>query len=314
MVRVTRKELPFARNIKQANQLSDEDRVKIAIQGERGSFSHQAALQFRADAEVVPCKQAREVFRLVLERAADALAIPVENTLAGAIVEHYDLLREHAVAIAGETVVRIEHHVIGAPGATIADLRRVYSHPVALAQCRSFFREHPQIEATGFYDTAGAVEHIVREGDRQAGAIAGRPAATLYGGQLLAEGVEDDPANYTRFVLARSGSAAEPPSGAHKMSLCVELDPGPGSLLELLRAVAELGGNLTQLQPRPVLGQPWQYYFFLDALLPHGAAAQRFLEQLPALSVAHQVLGRYAAAPEFLEDERRAGERTQFGR
>jgi prephenate dehydratase len=324
MLRVTRQKLPFARKIKQSNHLPPaplhaEDRLKIAIQGELGSFSHQAALQFAADAhmvpdaqvvpdtkvvpdvQVVPCRLSRQVFRCVLDGELEALAVPLENTLAGAVVEHYDLMREHRVFIHAETVVRIEHHLIGVPGARISDLRRVYSHPVALAQCKRFFREHPEIEATAFYDTAGAAAHIVRAADPGAAALASRQAATLYGGALLAEGVEDDPANYTRFVLARRTADSGPPQAMHKLSLCIELDRGPGSLLALLAAVAELQGNVTQLQPRPIAGQPWQYCFFLDALLPHAAATQRLLEQLPALCTRHRMLGHYPAAPEFLE-------------
>lgn len=245
--------------------------------------------------------RAREAFDRVLGGAAEAIAIPLENTLAGAVVDHYDLLREFAVEIERETVVRIEHHVIGVPGSKIADLRRIYSHPVALAQCRSFFREHPQIEAASFYDTAGAVKHVIRQGDRSAGAIAGMQAATLYGGKVLVEGVEDDAANFTRFVLARAKAHAEIPQAEHKLSLCVELEPRPGSLLQLLSAVEELEGDVTQLLPRPMHGHPWRYHFFLDTLLPHAAATQRLLEQLPALCACHRVLGRYLAAPEFLE-------------
>lgn len=288
--------------------------MNIAIQGERGSFSDQAALQFAADAEVVPCRLSRDVFARVLHGEVDAIVIPLENTLAGAVVEHYDLLREQAVSIAGETVVRIEHHVMGAPGSSISGLRRVYSHPVALAQCRSFFLEHPQIEPTSFYDTAGAVLHVIEAGDKSAGAIAGKRAGGLYGGVVLAEAVEDDAANYTRFVLARAGARGAVPPGEHKLSLCLDLPPSPGSLLRLLAAVEELQGNVTQLQPRPWKGQPWRYHHFLDALLPHAAATHRLLERMPALTSCHKVLGHYPAAPEFYELHREAGEVNLGGR
>ncbi len=299
MVRLTAQELPFDWKIRYAILLPAVDTLKIAIQGERGSFSHQAALRFVPDAEVVPCVLSREVFERVLRGEVDAIAIPLENSLAGAVVEHYDLLREHPVLIERETVLRIEHHVIGVPGSRIEEIRHVYSHPVALAQCRNFFREHPLIEPTSFYDTAGAVQHVLTAGDRSAAGIASMQAATIYGGAVLVEGVEDDAANYTRFVLARAQPRGAIPQGEHKLSLCVELEPRPGKLLRLLSAVEELEGNVTQLQTRPVQGQPWRYHLFLDTWLPHAAATQRLLEQMPALCARHKLLGHYQAAPEF---------------
>src|SRR6201992_1694804 len=131
--------------------------MKIAIQGELGSFSHQAALRAIPNATVVPCVLSPDAFDRLRKGKVDAIMIPIENTLAGSVVEHYDLLREHAVFIERETVIHIEHHLIGIAGSTIEELKRVYSHPVALAQCRSFFQRYPGIEPVAFYDTAGAV-------------------------------------------------------------------------------------------------------------------------------------------------------------
>ncbi len=242
-----------------------------------------------------------QAFEQLQERAVDAIAIPIENTLAGAVVEHYDLLREQAVQIERETVVRIEHHVIGIPGSELDGIQRVFSHPVALAQCRSFFRDHPKAEAIPFYDTAGAVKETVAGRDRHAGAIAGRQAAAIYGGIILAEGVEDDPANFTRFLLVTAGTRGRVPEGVHKLSVAVELEHRPGALAALLAAVEQQQGNITKVQTRPVHGQPWRYYYFLDVLLPHAAASQRLLEQLPALCRAHKSLGRYPAAPQFAD-------------
>ena len=194
--------------------------------------------------------------------------IPIENTLAGSVVEHYDLLREHSVFIERESVIRIEHNVIGIPNSTLDQVQRVYSHPVALAQCRSFFQQHPGIEPIAFYDTAGAVKQIIQLQDRHSAAIAGIQAAEIYGGVVLAAGVEDDAANFTRFLLVKEGTASSSPEGAHKLSLCCRVDHRPGSLAVLLTEVAAAGGNLTQVQSRPVHGRPWKYHVFLDALMP----------------------------------------------
>jgi len=161
--------------------------MKIAIQGELGSFSHQAALRLMPDADIVPCSLSAEAFERLRKGEVDAIMIPIENTLAGSVVEHYDLLREHSVYIERETVIRIEHNVIGTPASKIEQVQRVYSHPVALAQCRSFFQQHPGIEPVAFYDTAGAVKQIVRLQDRHSAAIAGIQAADIHGSPEAAE-------------------------------------------------------------------------------------------------------------------------------
>ena len=295
MLRLMAQELPFAGKLDRSCA-----RVKIAIQGECGSFSHQAALQFDRDATIVPCALSRDVFERVVRGEVEAIAIPIENTLAGAVVEHYDLLREQPVHIVRETVVRIQHHVIGVPGSKLSDIRRVYSHPVALAQCREFFREHAEIEARSFYDTAGAVKQVLEGQERDAAGIAGMQAATIYGGEVLVPSVEDDAANYTRFLLVRAGARTTTVEGAQKVSVCLEVAHQIGAMALVLGAVNELEGNVTNLQPRPAHGRPWEYHFFLDVLLPHAAAAQRLLERLPALTTMHKVLGCFPVAPEFL--------------
>jgi prephenate dehydratase len=273
--------------------------MKIAIQGELGSFSHQAALCSIADADIVPCALSAEAFERLRKGEVDAVMIPIENTLAGSVVEHYDLLREHSVFIERETVIRIEHNVIGIPGSKLEELQRVYSHQVALAQCRNFFQQHPGIEPVAFYDTAGAVKHVIQLQDRHSAAIAGIQAADIYGGLVLAAGVEDDAANFTRFLLVKEGAASSSPEGAHKLSLCCRVDHHPGSLAVLLTEIAAAGGNLTQVQSRPVHGRPWKYHVFIDALMPDAGATEGLLGRLPGLGTACKVLGRFQAAPEF---------------
>ena len=182
--------------------------MKIAIQGELGSFSHQAALRAVPDATIIPCVLSADAFDRLRKSKVDAIIIPIENSLAGSVVEHYDLLRENAVFIERETVIRIEHHVIGMPGSNLEEVQRIYSHPVALAQCRSFFQQHLGIEPIAFYDTAGAVKQIIQLRDRHSAAIAGMQAADIYGGVVLVQGVEDDAANFTRFLMVREGSSA----------------------------------------------------------------------------------------------------------
>ena len=273
--------------------------MKIAIQGELGSFSHQAALRSIPNADVLPCALSVDAFARLQKGEVDAIMIPIENTLAGSVVEHYDLLREHSVFIERESVIRIEHHVIGNVGSKLEELERIYSHPVALAQCRSFFQQHPGIAPVAFYDTAGAVKQIVQLQDRRSAAIAGRQAAEIYGGLLLAENVEDDAANFTRFLLVKEGTQTVFPEGTHKLSLCCRVDHRPGSLAVLLAEVAAVGGNLTQVQSRPIHGRPWKYHVFIDALMPDAEVTDRLLDRLPKLGTTCKVLGRFVAAPEF---------------
>ncbi|HEY3990032.1 MAG TPA: prephenate dehydratase domain-containing protein [Acidobacteriaceae bacterium] len=273
--------------------------MKVAIQGELGSFSHQAALRSIPDASVIPCVLSGDAFDRLRKGKVDAVMVPIENTLAGSVVEHYDLLREHSVFIERETVIRIEHHVIGISGSSMEEVQRIYSHPVALAQCRSFFEQHLGIEPIAFYDTAGAVKQIIELRDRHSAAIAGIQAADIYGGVVLVEGVEDDAANFTRFLLVQEGMTTSSPAGVHKLSICCQVPHHPGALAALLAEVAAAGGNVTKLQSRPVHGRPWHYHFFVDALMPDAGATERLLDQLSTLGVTCKVLGRFLPAPEF---------------
>ena len=273
--------------------------MKIAIQGELGSFSHQAALRTIPNAQVIPCALSADVFERLRKRQVEAIMIPIENTLAGSVVEHYDLLREHSVFIERETVIRIEHHVIGVPDSALADVRRVYSHPVALAQCRSFFQKHPGMTPVAFYDTAGAVKQVMEWRDPHAAAIASRYAAEIYDGAVLAQNVEDDAANFTRFLLVREGTPASYPEGEHKLSVCCQVAHRPGALAQVLAEVGAASGNLSHIQSRPVHGRPWNYYVFFDALMPDAAATEKLLAGLSGLDAECKVLGRFQPAPEF---------------
>src|SRR5438105_2580443 len=169
--------------------------MKVAIQGELGSFSHQAATDMLPKARVAPCTVSRNVFDALDSKRADAAVIPIENSLAGSVTEHYDLLLEYRCHIEREYRLRIVHNLIAAPGTKLANVRRVLSHPVALAQCRNFFRRHPRLRAEPFYDTAGAVKHVLESKITDAAGIASKLAAAEYGGKILETGIEDNKEN-----------------------------------------------------------------------------------------------------------------------
>ena len=186
--------------------------MKIAIQGEPGSFSHEAAMKLVADAVIVPFSLSADAFAALVNGAVDAAVIPIENSLAGSVSEHFDLLLTHDVKVERETLLRIRHNLIAISGTSIGQIDRVFSHPVALAQCRRFLAEHPRMESFAFYDTAGSVKQLVELRDRHAAAIASEAAAHYYGAQILQAGIEDNPENFTRFFLVRRTAdvAADP--------------------------------------------------------------------------------------------------------
>src|ERR1041385_1434184 len=175
--------------------------MKVAIQGERGAFSHEALRRLLPRATVLPCATSKDVFDAVERGRAAAAVIPIENSLAGSVAEHFDLLLARDLWIQRESRLRIVHNLIAPPGVKLAQVREVLSHPVALDQCREFFRQHRRIRPVPFYDTAGAVKRLLAERRTDAAAIASRQAAAEYGGRILEAGIEDDKQNFTRFFL-----------------------------------------------------------------------------------------------------------------
>lgn len=264
----------------------------VAIQGEQGSFSHQAALELLGDGiRLLPRPSFEALFEAIGSGAAARAVVPIENSLHGSIHENYDRLKASALHIVAETQLRISHCLIARPGSSLATIRRVASHAVALSQCRRFFHERPNLEAVVAYDTAGSVKDLLRDGPATQGAIASKLAAQLYGGQVLLEGIEDDPQNYTRFlVLAREPG---PQETATKTSIVFSLKNAPGVLHRALAAFASRGVDLAKIESRPLRGRPWEYLFYLDYLGdPRGPAGQA-LEELSGMAEELRVLGSY---------------------
>lgn len=272
---------------------------RIAIQGERGSNSHIAAIQMLGTAaEIVACRVSAEVVSAVTSGQVDGAVLPIENSLHGAVSEHYDLLLDNPLRIHAEGLLRIEHHLIAAPGVALAAIRTVLSHPVALSQCRRFLTGFTQAGAQPFYDTAGSVQHVVERGLKDTAGVAPRLAAELYGGEVLIANIEDHAENFTRFhlLLNRDAQAPELPSSPDKLSVAFAVEHRPGTLVKALEALAEAGANLTKIESRPVAGRPWEYVFFVDLRYEGEAMASVILRALEAhCSLVHE-LGRYKAA------------------
>jgi prephenate dehydratase len=305
--------------------------MKVAIQGERGSFSHEAAEKMLPGCTVVPCARSVEVFDKVESGSVGAAVIPIENTLAGTVAEHADLLVARSVFIQAEYLLRIVHHVIAPPGVKMAGLRRALSHPVALDQCRDFFRKHRQIEAVPFYDTAGSVKHVIANQLNDSAGIAGKQAAREYSGSILQAGVEDDKRNFTRFFLIRragrtgwkhprfserrraaghpASEADQPasnafdrgykrliPPAANKTSIAFQVKNTPGALFKSLSVFALRDISLSKIESRPMRGRPWEYVFYVDYLRGDDEPARNALRHLGEVAEFVKVLGIYPAA------------------
>jgi len=268
--------------------------MRVAIQGEAGSFSHEAATRMVPGCSIVACARSAEVFDRVERGSVDAAVVPIENSLAGSVAEHFDLLLARKVFIRQEFRLRIVHNLIAAPGVKMGDVRRVFSHPVALDQCRDFFCKHPKIEATVFYDTAGSVKHVIESGLRDAAGIAGRQAAAVYKGRILAAGIEDDKRNFTRFFLIRKKQRVV--RGANKTSIAFTVKNVPGALFRAISVFALREISLSKIESRPLRGRPWEYVFFADFLRGDDDTARNALRHLAEGASPVKVLGVYVAA------------------
>jgi prephenate dehydratase len=271
---------------------------RAGIQGELGAFSQEAARQLLGNAaQVVPYQRFEQVFRALRNGKIDVAVIPIENTLAGSVHENYDHLLNFDVHIAAETSVRIVHNLIAPPGVRFKDIRKVYSHPVALNQCLRFFAQHPKMDRTPFYDTAGAVKTVMAEQAPDAAAIASRVAASIYGGRILRRSIEDDRHNFTRFfLLYRKKLAPRQIRRARhwKTSLVFTTRNIPGALFRALSAFALRDISLTKIESRPLRGKPWEYLFYVDLLgREDEPRVQNALRHLAELADFLRVLGSY---------------------
>lgn len=278
--------------------------VRVAFQGALGAYSEEAVTALWPRAEPVPMHAVEDVAAAVEAGAVDFGVLPVENTLAGAVVATDDALARHAgLVVLAETVVPIHHCVLALPGASINGLAFVESHPVALAQCTAFFRANPRLSARAAFDTAGAAREVAGRGDLTIAAIAGRAAAARYGLAILAADIEDRPDNQTRFLaVARSGAPAPdappaPEAGAPaRTSFLLTTANAPRALFEVLRPIAEAGLNMSRLEARPT-GEPWTYRFALD--IAHAAdepAVAAVAEVLRGVTRTFRVLGTWRRA------------------
>lgn len=268
----------------------------VAFQGERGSFSEEAAYKLLGPAiRVQPCETFSAIFESVARGKTKYCLAPIENTLAGSVYENYDLLLKNDLHIVGEVNLRIVHNLIAFPGTTLKNLRQVYSHPVALAQCGHFFTRHSHVEKIPFYDTAGSVKMLAERRIIGAAAIASHIAARVYRARILATHLEDHHENFTRFLLL---SRTVPPRlDGNKISIVFSTRNTPGALYKCLSVFALRDIDLTKMESRPLRGRPWEYFFYLDFIGNLKAErCQKALAHLAEVTNFLRVLGCYERA------------------
>lgn len=238
-------------------------KLRVAYQGERGAYSEDAVVAVYGErATPMPFPEFRDAFEAVDTGAATHAVLPVENSIEGTVAQVNDLLLEHDLSVTGEVIVGVDHCLIGAPRSSLANVRVVYSHPQALAQCRRFLSRHPEWRQVPSYDTAGSVKMVRERGRRDEAAVASRRSAGIYGMKVLAEGIQTDHENYTRFfVLEKHPRSVK---GADKTSIAFVAKNVPGSLHRCLGELASRGINLTKLESRPRRARPWNYVFYAD--------------------------------------------------
>ena len=236
--------------------------MKVAFQGEPGAYSESAVYQFFGnEVKAKPCRDFKDVFDSVCTQETAHGVVPVENSLEGSITQNYDLFLRFDLKVCAEVIVKVEHCLIANPGTALEDIKVVYSHPQALGQCRSFLEEFGR-ELISTYDTAGSVKMIKEKGLNNAAAIASERAADIYGMQILAKDIADNPENYTRFFVLSTEDSA--PTGKDKTSIIFSAKHEPGSLYHALGEFAKRSINLTKIESRPTRQTPWEYNFYLD--------------------------------------------------
>jgi prephenate dehydratase/chorismate mutase len=279
--------------IAEGKRLQSAKSALVAFQGDHGAYGEIAARTLVPEGAYLPCAEFADVFQGVEERDFDLGAVPVENSLEGAVTPVNDLLTRTDLHVVGEYNVPVHHCLLATEGTDLREVRVVYSHPQALAQCRGFLYEN-RLEARPYYDTAGAARMLTREKPRAAAAIASDLAAELYGLRVLARDIEDESSNSTRFLLLARDALAE---GGNKCSIIFAVKHESGRLFAALQLFAEAEINLTRIASMPLRTDPGNYSFFLDFEgSPADAKVAAVLAELESQAVAYKFLGCYPKA------------------
>jgi prephenate dehydratase len=266
--------------------------MRIAFQGEPGAYSEAAALRFSDHADLLPCESFEDVFASVAAGKVTHGILPVENSIGGSIHRNYDLLLEHDLPIVGEVTLPITHNLMALPGTALSDVKRILSHPQALAQCERFLRGMAGVSVEATYDTAGSAKLVKEQHLTDAAAIASERAAKVFGLEILRAEIQDYSDNITRFLLiSRAGEAGEQ---VDKTTVVFSLPNEPGSLFKALSVFALRDIDLTKIESRPIRGRPWEYLFYVDIPIGrHDPRCARALVHLAEFARSMRTLGSY---------------------
>ena len=272
----------------------------VAIQGYSGCFHEEAARTFYSSIgteglQIVECDTFGGLYEAVGRGDADAAVMAIENTVSGGLIPNFELLRRNPQKITGEVFLRIEQNLMALPGQSIADLKEVRTHYMAINQTREFFKAWPQIRLVESEDTAKSAAQVAREGLKGVGAVASKLAAELYGLEILAPGIETYKQNFTRFLIM-DDSLSVPEDQIDKASLCFTLPHTPGSLAHILTILSFYEMNLTRIQSLPIPGKEWQYFFYVDIKFGSYARYQQAISAVRPLIEEFQILGEYTSA------------------
>lgn len=264
----------------------------VSIQGYKGCFHEQAARLFYKDASIVECDTFEDLFKV----KADAIVMAIENTVSGGLLHNFELLRSSGRKVKGEVYIRIGQNLMAVPGQKLEDIREVRTHYMAINQTRPWFEKNaPWIRLTESEDTAKSAGELARTGEKGVGAVAGELAASLYGLQILAPGIETNKQNFTRFLVI-DDAIEVPEEKINKAILCFTLPHKPGSLAQILTILSFYDMNLTRIQSLPIPGREWQYFFYADIKFEHYKRYLQALQAVKPLIEDLQILGEYTAA------------------
>jgi prephenate dehydratase len=274
---------------------SDAD---AAYQGAPGAYSEEAAQALLGnEARLMPCATLEQTFEAVEDGRANHAVVPVENAVSGTVPSVYELLLSHNLRVTGEIVINVDYVLVAPPGTNRGTIRRVLSHPIALAQCSDFFRQNRRLEAVSVFDTAGAVRMAIESADRTTAAIASRRAADLYKAAVLQEHIQDVRDNWTRFLLLTNITHADPPTSPQKAIVACGLRHEPGALVTALQAIAKHGLSITKIEGRPIAGTGFEYRFVVEMIAPGDSGIpDAVYEDLRAATTSFNLLGAFHAA------------------
>ncbi|MCF8365032.1 MAG: prephenate dehydratase [Bacteroidales bacterium] len=277
--------------------------MKIAIQGTIGSF-HEIATRnyFHEDVELLPCETFEELTESLAEHKAEYGCLAIENSLVGSILRNYTLLLKNPVKVIGEEYLRIRQNLLALPGQAIADIREVHSHPMAIEQCKEFFKKHPHIKLINSIDTALSAKEIAEDRIEGRGAIGSALAAEIYGLENIAASIETNKENYTRFlILSHQNNGKLQHENPDKASICFSLPHQTGSLSKILSVIAFYDINLSKIESSPIMGELWRYTFYVDVMFDSYERYRQCLTAIEPLTVDLEILGEYKFGASSME-------------